>query len=123
MAGRSVQSAFGEAVRGGLVVEVGGQGCGGAGSAVGRASGVASGEEFDGRIAFDGVSLCQGLVGFAVDFGNENSWFGSERRGDLLPDGGQRFAICRAGQFVGEDSTMSSRLRPHHGAVNATRAS
>lgn len=96
-AGEGVQTAACDAEGAGFLVQEGDEVGFRAARVVGNCFGGAGWVVLDGRVGLDAGFLCGGLSvgGFAVDFGDEDVGLRSEIGGELFPDGGEGFAVCK----------------------------
>jgi hypothetical protein len=95
----------------------------GAAALVGESLGAALLEVLDCGVGLDALLGCEGfgVLGFGIDLGDQDIRLTGEGVGEGLPDGGEGLAVCV--QLARKADRKWNHIRPHHGAVKATRTS
>jgi hypothetical protein len=82
-------------------------------------------EELDGRVRgnalLGGKGLC--VLSLGINLGDQDVGLVDEVVGEGLPDGGEGLAVCESVSNLLLSTTKRENIRPHQGAVKATRTS
>lgn len=121
--GNGVETTSGSAEGAGLAVEELNEGLLAATTLVVLGSSAALGEELDSGIRANVVLGGGGLAVLAlgIDLGDQDVVLAGEVLGEGLPGGGKALAVYSRSAMSNWASPITFHLRPHHGAVKATR--